>query len=167
MRIVFLMTGAAALALAAGLAGCSQSGQTYHEVTKGVKVKEEPHSHEHGPHGGHLVELGEEEYHAEVVFDAKDNKLSVYLLDSSAKKPVPIEGKDLTLRLTIDGQPKSFTATAAPQSDDPKGKSSRFELAGNPDVKAHVKDEEDLKGSVSTKIGGKDYTGEITHEHGH
>src|SRR6202011_847954 len=114
-----------------------------------------------GPHGGHLVELGEEEYHAEVVYDAKGAKVTVYLLDSTAKKPAPTDAKEITLTLTIDGNPQSLPAKAAAEAGDPAGKSSRFELVGNADVKSHVKDEEDLKGTVTAAVGGTTFTGEI------
>jgi hypothetical protein len=130
-----------------------------------VKVQDVPHEHEHGPHGGHLVELGEEEYHAEVVFDQKAAKLTVYILDSTAKAPTPIDGKEITLKLAIDGKTEPFALAAVPQSSDPQGKSSRFELAGNADVKSHIKDEEDLKGSVSATISGKSFSGDVKHEH--
>jgi hypothetical protein len=165
MRFVYLLGGSAALAATIGLAGCNGAGQDYHPVPKGVKVQDVPHEHEHGPHGGHLVELGEEEYHAEVVFDQKDAKLTVYILDSTAKTPTPIDGKEITLKLAIDGKTEPFALAAVPQSSDPQGKSSRFELAGNADVKSHIKDEEDLKGSVSATIGGKSFSGDIKHEH--
>jgi hypothetical protein len=149
------------------LSGCTSGDQAYHEVSKGNRVKDEPHEHEHGPHSGHLVELGEEEYHAEVVFDAKDAKITIYLLDSSAKKPASTDAKEVKADLTIAGQPKSFAAKAVPDSGDAPGKSSRFEIAGNSDVKDHIKDEEDLKGSVTVVINGKSYTGRIVHEHEH
>jgi hypothetical protein len=151
----------------AGIAGCTSGDQTYHEVSKGTRVKDEPHDHEHGPHSGHLVELGEEEYHAEVVFDPKDAKITIYLLDSSAKKPAATDAKEVKLELTIAGQAKSFAAKPAAESGDPPGKSSRFEIAGNSDIKAKIKDEEDLKGSVTVTINGKTYTGRIVHEHEH
>jgi len=167
MRVTRTIAGAAAVILTLGITGCGSTNEGYHEVPKGTKVKEEAHDHEHGPHGGHLVELGNEEYHAEVTFDAKANKIVVYLLDSTAKKPAPTDSKDVALKLTVGGKPQSFSATAAPQEGDPKGNSSRFELAGNPDIKANVKDEEDLKGSVNVTIGGKPYSGEIEHHHEH
>jgi hypothetical protein len=165
MRFADLSGGCAAVALMIGLAGCGGPGQEYHPVPKGVKVQDQPHEHEHGPHGGHLVELGEEEYHAEVVFDEKAGKIVVYILDSTAKKPTPIDAKEITLKLAIDGKTESFAVAALPQSGDPQGKSSRFELAGNADIKSHIKDEEDLKGSVNATIGGKGYSGQIKHEH--
>jgi hypothetical protein len=148
------------------LAGCSGQNAEYHPVTKGVTVKAPPpHEHEHGPHSGHLVELGEEEHHAEVVFDAKSAKLTIYILDSTAKKAEPIDAKDVALKLTIDGKSEGFKLSPVPDTGDPKGKSSRFELAGDPDIKAHIKDEEDLKGTVNVTIGNKNFSGDIKHEH--
>jgi hypothetical protein len=162
MRVGLLFLGWASVVFTAG---CNSAKEAYHDVPKGVRVKDEPHEHEHGPHGGHLVELGEEEYHAEVVFAAKTAKITVYILDSTAKKPAPIEAKEIKLELTIGGQPKSFTAKAVAEAEDPRGKSSRFEVADNPEIKANIKDEEDLKGSVTAAIGAKTYTGKIVHEH--
>jgi hypothetical protein len=162
MRFRLFLVGCAGLIL---VAGCNSANQAYHEVPKGARVKDQPHEHEQGPHGGHLVELGEEEYHAEVVFDPKSSKITLYTLDSTAKKPVPIDAAEIKLELVIGGQPKSLAAKAAPETGDPDKKSSRFEVADNPDVKANIKDEEDLKGSVTVPIGGKTYAGKIVHEH--
>ncbi len=156
--------GTLGLAIFVLAAGCN-SDSGYQPIPKGTKPVEAPHEHEHGPHGGHLVELGQEDYHAEVVFDAKKAAITVYLLDSSAKKPSPTEAKQVVLTLTLDGKPHKLPAPAAPQPGDPEGKSSRFELAGNADVKSHVKDEEDLKGTVEATIGGRSFTGPIVHEH--
>jgi hypothetical protein len=166
MRSMFVVGGVAALSAALALSGCGGQGSEYHAVEKGVAVKAPPpHDHEHGPHGGHLVELGEEEYHAEVVFDPKAAKLTIYILDSTAKKAAPIDSKDVSLKLAIDGKSEAFKLTAAPDSGDPQGKASRFELAGDADIKAHIKDEEDLKGTVSATIGNKSFSGDIKHEH--
>ena len=164
MRTHSLLLASIGLAL---VAGCNSAKDAYHEVPKGARVKEQPHEHEEGPHHGHLVELGEEEYHAEVVFDPKTAKINVYTLDSSAKKPAPTDAKEVKLELTIAGQPKSLAAKAVPDAGDPPNKSSRFEVADNADVKANLKGEEDLKGSVTVAIGGKTYTGKIVHEHEH
>ncbi len=158
---LWVLVGSAVVAFA----GCNSGDQAYHEVSKGARVKDQPHSHEEGPHGGHLVELGEEEYHAEVVLDPKASKITLYILDSSAKKAAPIDAKEVKLELTMAGQPKPLTAKAVPDKDDPANKSSRFEIAGNADVKANIKDEEDLKGSVTVPVASKTYTGKIVHEH--
>lgn len=162
LRNFLLLLGWAGLAF---WTGCGSEKEAYHEVKKGAKVADQAHDHEHGPHSGHLVELGEEEYHAEVVFDAKAAKVTIYLLDSSAKKPVPVDAKEIKLELQVAGKPKSFVAKAAPDTGDPANKSSRFEVADNPEIKANIKDEEDLKGTVTAAIGAKTYINKIVHEH--
>src|ERR1700728_4060240 len=98
MRIRFSLLALTALAL---LVGCNSAKDAYHEVPKGVRVKEQPHEHEEGPHHGHLVELGEEEYHAEVAFDPKTATITIYTLDSTAKKPALTDAKELKLELAI------------------------------------------------------------------
>ena len=56
--------------------GCSKSEHTTTPAAKAV------HKHEHHPpHGGTVVELGEEEYHVEFVLDAPNGKLQAFLLD--------------------------------------------------------------------------------------
>jgi hypothetical protein len=165
MRSLVVCGGIAAAAATLALSGCGGQSSEFHQATKGVAVKAPPHEHEHGPHGGHLVELGEEEYHAEVVFDAKTARLTIYLLDSTAKQAAPIDSKDVSLKLAIDGKSEGFHLPAVPDAGDPQGKASRFELAGDADIKAHIKDEEDLKGTVSVKIGDKSFSGDIKHEH--
>jgi hypothetical protein len=123
------------------------------------------HEHAHGPHEGHLIELGKEQYHAELVFDAKTRKITVYVLDSEAKNPVAIDQTEITLNLTGD-QPAKLTLKAAPQEGDAAGKSSRFEVDGS-SVPETIRDEEAILGSVNLKIEGTEFAGEIKHEHEH
>src|SRR5437867_4454418 len=86
-----------------GLSGCSgQPGGEYRPFDKNKDTAPDAesgqaHSHEHGPHDGELIELGEEEYHAEVVFDEDSHKVTLYLLGDDAKSAVAIEAKELTL----------------------------------------------------------------------
>lgn len=148
--------------------GCSDRG-SYREVPKGVRVKDTPAAHEHGeygPHGGHLVELGEEEYHAEVVLNPKTKDVTVYILGSDAQKPAPIDAKEVRLELTIDGETGPHVARPSPQKEDHPGESSRFVLANDPDIKAKIDDEHELVGHVNVTVKGKSYSGEIEHEHG-
>jgi hypothetical protein len=148
--------------------GCSDRG-SYREVPKGVRVKDTPAAHEHGeygPHGGHLVELGEEEYHAEVVLNPKTKDVTVYILGSDPQKPAPIDAKEVRLELTIDGKTGPHVARPSPQKEDHPGESSRFVLANDPDIKAKIDDEHELVGHVNVTVKGKSYSGEIEHEHG-
>ena len=116
-----------------------------------------------GPHKGTLIELGEEEYHAEFVLDEKTHTVSVYLMDGAVKNYVAIPAKEITVTLKHDGKPESFKLKAKPQKTDPAGMSSMFTL----------KDEEfvdDLhhKGSdprLMLKIDGKPFSAKIVLDH--
>lgn len=151
------------------LTGCGQDAKKEGFGKYKEQEKAEAHEHEeHGPHGGHLVELGKEhEYHGEVTFDAKEKKITVYLYGHELSKPLAIAGNEVTLNLMVDKQPQSFELKAAPQKDDPEGKSSRFELAGDLIVAEKIHDEEDIQGRLSVTIDGKPYAGEIEHHHDH
>ena len=85
-----------------------------------------PDEHAHpteGPHHGMLVELGKEEYHAEVLFPEHNetSAVTVYILDSSAKKTVPIDAESITLNMSHDGKPEQFQLPAKPEAGDPEG----------------------------------------------
>src|SRR3982751_3555980 len=92
LMIVVLVT----TAVGVGLAGCTKPAGP----AKG-KVEEQSHDHaHHGPHNGHLMEIGEEEYHAEWTHD-DSGKITFYVLDSDAKKEVPIAADELTIDVKI------------------------------------------------------------------
>ena len=88
-------------------------------------AKADAHEHaEVGPHKGALIELGEEEYHAEFVLDEKTHTVSIYLMDGAVKNYVAIPAKEITVTLKHDGKPESFKLKAKPQKTDPAGMSS-------------------------------------------
>lgn len=122
----------------------------------------EVHAHAaEGPHHGTLIELGKEEFHAELVHDEK--AVTVYILDSSAKTLVPIESKEITINLLHNSQPKQFKLAATPAETDPSGKSSTFILI-DPDLIAGIESESSSP-KLNVVIEGKPYRGTITHEH--
>ncbi|WP_010586171.1 hypothetical protein [Schlesneria paludicola] len=79
-----------------------------------------------GPHKGTLIELGEEEYHAEFVLDEKTHTVSIYLLDGAAKNYVPIPAREITVTLKHDGKTEAFKLKAKAQKTDPPGLSSMY-----------------------------------------
>jgi hypothetical protein len=88
----------------------------------------EGHSHAaHGPHGGHIIELGDEEYHAEWTHD-DDGKVTVYLLDHDMKEEVPIEAKEITIEVKVGDAPSTFKLLAVQASDGDMPKSAKFEI---------------------------------------
>lgn len=166
----WLASLSAAAILASGL-GCTPStpaGGTGATGTANPAKTDDAHEHAHpahGPHGGDLVELGNEEYHAEVVHSEKDAELIVYLLDSHAKKAVAVDATELVVNVTHEGKPEQFKLAAAPQADDPAGKSSKFTSKD-----AHLlEDVHDGKAAIVLKVvvEGKPFSGKIVHHHDH
>jgi hypothetical protein len=85
---------------------------------------EHAHVH-HGPHGGHIMEIGEEEYHAEWTHDDKSGKVTFYILNAEATKEVPIAAEDLTIEVKIGmNEPTTYKLAALNPQD---GKASAFE----------------------------------------
>mgnify|MGYP000960618384 CR=1 FL=1 len=122
--------------------------------------------HEHpseGPHHGSLIELGNEEFHAELVHD--DKSVTIYILDGAAKSSVPIDASELVINLLHDGKPEQFKLVAAPEESDPSGKSSRF-VSNDPELAGHI-DDDAAAPKLSITINGKSYRGVITHDHDH
>jgi len=125
------------------------------------------HHHEFGPHEGHVIELGDHEYHAELVFDADAKSVTVYLAGHELDEALAIAEESLALTLMVDGEAQTFALAAAPQEGDAEGSSSRFELAGDPTIAEHFDDVEELEGHVEVTIEGTAYEGAIAHDHGH
>src|SRR5690349_897402 len=105
MRAIFGLALAAAVGLAAA----------------GATRAEEP---EVGPNKGPVAEWGDEEYHLEVLPDAKTGAVTVYVYGNheemlKAKKKA-IGTKSLTLSLKTK-PPKVVKLTPAPEKDDPAG----------------------------------------------
>ena len=111
-----------------GLAGCSDDGHKKtdgHGSAAGHSDADAGHPEE-GPHHGHLIELGKEEFHAELVHDDAAHKVTIYLLDGAAKKTVAVAEKELNINLVVNGTPQSFKLPAIAQTEDAPGQSSRF-----------------------------------------
>ncbi len=121
--------------------------------------------HDHpkeGPHGGHLIELGDEEYHAELLHNEKKHTVTVYLLDGPAKQAVAIPTTEITIQLFENGQFVKYTLKAVRQPEDPADAASRFEItdAALCDAMSH---ENKTRGRLQLTIKGKPYTGTIQH----
>lgn len=168
-----LRCGISALCLGL-LVGCGPSAE--YKTNEQLKTERgSDHDHDHddhghgaaGPHGGAIVELGEEEYHAEIVVDDKTHSLVVYLLGKDAKTASPITATEVTVGL---GGDKSVALKAAPLEGEEEGKASKFELADEK-VVHELLDAGFLHGSLKVQIGEKAYEGHIDahfdHDHDH
>ncbi len=114
-----------------------------------------------GPHHGDLIELGNEEYHGELLHDAQS--VTIYILNGAADKQVPIDATEVTINTKHDGQPEQFKLAAKPDASDPQGQSSCF-VSNNPKLAGHI-DEDGAEPRLVVTINGKSYRGEIRHDH--
>jgi len=162
-----------AIAVSAAIAwvGCGPSaskpegpGSATAEHHEGDGHGKEEHAEE-GPHHGHLIELGKEEYHLELTHDEATKTVSVYVLDGGAKNAVPIAEPEITLNLAVNGAPMQVKLAAAPQQDDPAGQSSRFTVIDENVLEALEVPK--TTGRINLMIAGKPYSGSVEHqEHG-
>ena len=176
MRLTKTASGLVALRLAAMglvamlLAAVFGTGSVS-AVAAQPKAQKGGHAHTHpteGPHHGALIELGREDYHAELVHDDATNTVTIYILDGAAKDAVAIEAKQLTLNLLVGGKPQQFQLVSMPQTDDPEGRCSAFGCTSEPMCKAI--DAKGTTGRLNVEVSGKRFVGKLgphTHPHAH
>lgn len=152
--------------------GCYKSNDQAGKPEGSAKKPAHSHGgHDHpseGPHKGALIELGNEEYHAELLHDDAAHKVTIYLLDGAAKGKATSSEAKLSLNFVVDGKPQQFSLAAAPQTDDTAGTSSKFEVVD--EALCTALDAPKNQGRLNVTIGGKQYTGTIAadaHDHGH
>ena len=101
-----------------------------------------------------------------MLFRSKDDTVTVYILDGSATKAVPLPAKQITLNLRVAGKPQQFLLTAVPQAGDPAGSASTFCLTSKPLCLAL--DTPGAAGRLNVEIAGKMYVGAVGgHSHPH
>jgi hypothetical protein len=166
-----------AMSLTAGLilcaAGCNGTQPATNSPTAGEEHGHEghdhahDHSHAHGLHGGHIIEIGEEEYHAEWTHD-DSGKVTVYILDAEMKKEVPIEAEEITIDTVVAGQTNSFQLAAVDRTAGDMPKASKFEIVDQKLLGVLESLSEGVTATLKMTINGKPYEAKITHDdHGH
>jgi len=155
---------AAVVSLIAAGSGCTSSTDTKGGSRPNPESDEHAHVH-HGPHNGHLMEIGEEEYHAEWT-DDESGKVTFYFLDSEAKKEVSVEGEELTIEAKIaNKEPMLYKLAAVAPKD---GKATTFEVVDK-NLQGVI---DSLSGGVTATfpkliIGGKTFENLKIEEHKH
>ncbi len=151
-----------ALVMAPALSGCPAANQSK-ELTDADKKATPPvedHAHEHGPHDGEVVELGE--YHGEVALES-DRKATLYILGADVKTAVPLADATATLELKVGTETTKIELKAKPLDGEADGKTSRFQSeAPLPEA---IKDVHDIAGDVTVTVAGKPIKGEVGHHH--
>ncbi len=171
MRIVSLSLCLTALLVASvSLTGCGNKpaeSEDAHDAPLSCDGAVHQHPTE-GPHGGHLIELGDEEYHAELLRDEKTNTVTIHLLDGPAKKAIAVAASEITLRLLRDGKFVKYTLKAVQSKDaSEKGTASEFKIVDKRLTEALCHDEK-TQGRLQVTIDGKPYTGAVKlscHDH--
>jgi len=160
---------AGALCFMLGLPGCSNDSNSGPITALPPEIAHVADAHpSEGPHHGQLIELGKEEYHAELVHDDSSHTTTIYLFDAEAKSPVQIEAKELTLNLLSAGKPQQFRLAAQPEATDPAGTSSAF--SSKSEELCEALDANGTTGRLSVEIQGKAFVGTIAqhaHDHDH
>ena len=89
--------------------------------------KDGDHGHKPGAHGGIMVEIGRDNYHAEAIFE-KGGTVRLYTLGKDETKVQEVEAQELTAYAKADGGTESvtFVLAAQPQPGDAAGKASLF-----------------------------------------
>lgn len=143
--------------------GCGASKTDYKDLAS-VQAKA-PKQHDHathdgahlhygaGPHGGTVLELGGDDFHAELVFDHDSHAIRVFLYGGDAKTPLPSKAPHATLVLDKD---KSITLRSLPLEGESNGMSSRFELIDE-DLVHEILEKGFLHGDLEVEIDGKPF----------
>src|SRR5687768_7475184 len=89
-----------------GLIGCDTPQSEFKPAAQLPAAAHDDHAHgeaAEGPHHGSLVELGAEEFHAEIVVDAKAHALKLYLLGPDGKTAASTSAAEATI--AVEGGP--------------------------------------------------------------
>ena len=171
MKHVFSLSQAALVALSITLAGCADESTSSTDTAPPLSERppdtvEVVHDHpSEGPHHGALIELGAEEYHAELLHDEDAGTVTIYILDGAAKATVSIAAAEITINMKHDGNAEQFTLAASADAGDPEGQSSRFVSDDE-----HLGEDLHAEGAEATlvlSIDGKSFRGDIQHDHDH
>ena len=114
-----------------------------------------------GPHGGHLLELGDEEYHLEWVHDDATGLLTVYILDGAMENEVPIAAPSLTIERTIGESAASFELLPVGAAGEP---TAQFAITDKSLIEALKLAGEGVTVRTEVDIDGRTYEAEFAHE---
>lgn len=89
--------------------------------------EEGEHAHKPGAHGGTIVAIGRDNYHAEAVFE-KEGMVRLYMLGKDEAKVIDVEAQTLNgfVKRESDAESTSVVIKPEPQQGDAAGKTSQF-----------------------------------------
>ncbi len=119
-----------AIALAA-LAGCADRSQPPRAPVAATRpapaAPAEAHAHKPGGHGGLIVEIGQDNYHAEVIFE-KGGTVRLFTLGADEAKKQEVETQTIAAHVRAEGEREATPVTfrPEPQPGDTPGRTSQF-----------------------------------------
>lgn len=170
MRRLTTWLSAAAVLLAAGVAGCGPTKKTP-DKPNGAKTNGDDHADHplHGPNGGHVAELasaaakGKEDYHAEWLHDDESGLVTVFLLDAKLKE-IGIDAEVLTIDVKAGDKSEQYLLKAANRTDGDMPTATRFELTNQ--KLATILAADVIDAVILVKIKDEEYSGKIVqHKH--
>ena len=160
------LTAAFALVLAGCTDGNSEFTEVNHDESEVAHDDHSGHGHgHHGPNGGEIVEVCNEEFHAEVVVDEGTHRIDVFVLGSDAKTAKPIDASEISLSFKHGDEVEDFKLTAAAIDGEPEGQSSKFTLTSEELFEELHEHSEGA--TLSFTAGGESLSGTVTHTHDH
>lgn len=92
-----------------------------------VEAVDSEHGHKPGAHGGIIVPLGRDSYHAEAVFE-KGGNLRLYTLGSEESRVIDVQRQNLRGFVKVLGESAAapFELASEPQDGDAEGRTSQF-----------------------------------------
>lgn len=173
----------ALIAIAVGVSGGCDSGAGNSQGGTGKATKKDDHGHDHdhdhdhdhahshaaqGPHKGHIIELGEEEYHAEWTHDDESGLVAIYILDKEMKKEVPIESKQIEIKTKIGEAEKTYQLDAEYPAEGDMNQAAKFVLEDKSLITALLAaGKEGATATLHVEIAGKKYSAAIDHDAEH
>ena len=125
MRTHGILAGIVVAGGLAFLAGCGQPTPAPTPISESRPTSDDEHDHKPGPHGGRVVPIGRDSYHAEAVFAG--DSLRLYILDKDESRGQDIESQDLAAFVQGAGGPVELALKPTPQPGDGSGRTSLFE----------------------------------------
>ena len=155
------------------IVGCDQSVPEVPSEVETAGEVDDHQGHDHaseGPHGGHILGLGDEEYHLEWIHD-DSGKLTFYLLDADAKADVQTSANFIEITTTRKEETKTVklsTTTDVFGTDENFAEHNKFEAINRETTVELGLVGHGVTATASVKIGDQEYTGEFEHQdHGH
>jgi hypothetical protein len=163
MQGKFTITCGLVLGFMLGLSGCNaKTDSDFKSQETGKSVEPAHPEHIHGPHDGHMTDLGtDHKLMVEITFNADPREIAVYVVDhNDSKKAVALDAQSMTFEFHGGGSP--LTLSADPQEGDEMGKASKFVVTGDA-IPESIKSIEDLEGDLKVETGGSTLEAEFGH----